>query len=63
MEFLSPKEIAHADGLSRLIPKYTEPIEETTIASLSSEMDVKYFFFNIERTSGFERGDKIKDKI
>ena len=45
MEFLPSKEIAHADGLSRLIPKNTEPLEETVIASLKSEMDVKYVLF------------------
>ena len=28
MEFLPSKEIAHADGLSRLIPKNTEPLDE-----------------------------------
>ena len=37
---------AHADGLSRLILKYTEPLEETVIASLKFEMDVKYVLFN-----------------
>ena len=46
MEFLPSKEIAHADGLSRLIPKNTEQQEETVIASLKSEMDVKYVLFN-----------------
>ena len=46
MEFLPSKEIAHADRLSRLIPKNTEPLEETVIASLNSEMDVKYVLFN-----------------
>ena len=46
MEFLPSKEIAHADGLSRLIAKDTEPQEETVIASLRSEMDVKYVLFN-----------------
>ena len=46
MEFLLPKENAHADGLSRLIPKNTEPIEEIVIASLKSEMDVNYVLFN-----------------
>ena len=46
MAFLLSKEIAHADRLTRLIPKNTEPIEETIIASLKSEMDVKYVLFN-----------------
>ena len=46
MEFLLLKEIAHADGLSRLIPKNTEPLEESVIASLRSKMDIKYILFN-----------------
>ena len=45
MEFLLSKEIAHADRLSRLIPKSAEPLE-AIIASLRSEMDVKYVLFN-----------------
>ena len=43
MEFLPSEEISHADGLSRLIPKNTEPIEDIIIVS---EMDVKYVLFN-----------------
>ena len=46
MKFLPSKEIAHADGLSRLIQKNTEPLEKAVIASLKSEMDVKYVLFN-----------------
>ena len=42
MEFLPSKEIANTDGLS----KNTESLEETVIASLKSEMDVKYISFN-----------------
>ena len=34
------------DGLSRLNKKNTELPEETVIASLRSEMDVKYILFN-----------------
>ena len=44
MEFLPSKEIA--DGLSRLIPKHREPLEDIIIASLRSEMDIKYILFN-----------------
>ena len=36
----------HADGLSRLIPKIREPLEETVIASLSLEMDIKNVLYN-----------------
>ena len=61
MEFLPSKEIAHADGLSRLIPKNTERLEETVIASLKSEMDVKYVLFYTvkKKTTRYARGDKI----
>ena len=34
------------DGLFRLISKNTEPLKDTVIASLRSEMDVKYVLFN-----------------
>ena len=37
MEFLPSKKFGHASGLSRLIPKMREPLEDTVIASLSSE--------------------------
>ena len=43
MKFLPSKKIQHSDGLSRLIPKTREPLEETVIALLSSEMDIKMF--------------------
>ena len=46
MEFLPSKEISHVDGLYRLMPKNTEPLEETAIASLKFEMNVKYVLFN-----------------
>ena len=46
MECLSSKEITHADGLSRLIPKTCEPLEKMVIASLRSEMDLKYVIYS-----------------
>ena len=61
MEFIPSKEFAHADGLSRLIPKNTEPLEETVIASLRSEMDVRYVLFNtvtLEEIK-FKKNDKF----
>ena len=36
------KKIAHADGLSRLIPDNTEQLEETVIAALKQEQKLKY---------------------
>ena len=41
MEFLPSKKIPRVDGLSKLIPKITKPLEEAVIGSLSSEMDIK----------------------
>ena len=37
MEFLPSQKLGHADGLSRLIPKMREPLEDTVIASLRTE--------------------------
>ena len=37
MEFLLSQKLGHADGLSRLIPKMQEPLEDTVIASLHTE--------------------------
>ena len=45
MDFIPSKEITHADELSRLILKNTEPLEEIVITSLRFEMDVKYVLF------------------
>ena len=41
MEYLPSKKFGHADGLSRLISKYKEPLEDTVIASLKSEGELK----------------------
>lgn len=41
IEYLSTHKIGHADGLSRLIPKATEPLEDTVIASLRAEDEVE----------------------
>ena len=40
MEFLSSKKLSHADGLSRLIPTSSEPLEDTEIASLEAENEL-----------------------
>ena len=46
IEFLSANEIGHADELSRLTPKLSEPLEETLIAALSTEMEIKSIICN-----------------
>ena len=49
MEFLPSKKLCHADGLSRLIPKQSEPLEDTVIASLRTERDLKTSLCNTIR--------------
>ena len=40
------KKIAHTDGLSRLIPDNTELLEETMIAALKQEQELKEVLIN-----------------
>ena len=44
MEFFPFKEIGHAVGFSRLIPKLSESLKEAIIAALSTEMEIKTYF-------------------
>ena len=46
IEFLSSKKLRHADGLSRLIPKFSEPSEDTVIAALRDEKELSVLLFN-----------------
>ena len=46
MEYISSKKIGHANGLSRLIPKNTKPLEETVIASLKEEKELSGLLIN-----------------
>ena len=48
MEFLS-KKLSHADGLSRLIPTSSEPLEDTVITSLQAEKELVEVMSNIVR--------------
>lgn len=41
LEYLPLKRIGHGDGLSRLIPTKTEPLEDTVIAALRNEEDIR----------------------
>ena len=41
MEFLPSSKLCHTDGLSRLIQKNREPLEDTVIASLRTEVEIK----------------------
>lgn len=45
MEFL----LSHADGLSKLITKLCEPLEDTVIATLEATDDIKNVLWNTAR--------------
>lgn len=49
MEFLPSNKIGHADGLSRLIPRSLEPLEDMVIAALRDETDFKEALCNAIR--------------
>ena len=49
MEFLPSSKLCHADGLYRLIPKNSEPLEDTVIASLQAEIEIKKILCNTVR--------------
>ena len=49
MEYISSKNIGHADGLSKLIPKCTEPLEDTVIAALREEKELSGLLCNMIR--------------
>ena len=38
MEYVPSKKLGHTNGLLRLIPKYTEPLEKTVIVVLRNEL-------------------------
>ena len=46
MEFLSSKNLGHADGLSRLIQKFSEPLGDTVIAALRDEKELSVLLCN-----------------
>ena len=49
MVYLPSNKFGHANGLSRLIPNYQEPLEDTVIASLQSEGELKITLCNSVR--------------
>ena len=49
MEFLPSKKLSYADGLSCLIPKFSEPLEDTVIASIKTENEIKNVLHNTAR--------------
>lgn len=47
MQYISSKNIGHADGLSRLIQKCAEPLEDTVIAALREEKELSGLLCNM----------------
>ena len=46
IEYLLSKRISRADGLSRLVPKYSEPFEDTIITALRTDCEIKNMIAN-----------------
>ena len=46
IQYMPSKKIANADGLSRLIPDNVELLEETVIAALKQEQELKEVLIN-----------------
>ena len=46
IEYLPSKQISHADGLSKLVLKYSEPFEDTIIAALRTDCEIKNMIAN-----------------
>ena len=46
IEYLPSNQISHADGLSRLVPKYSELFEDTIIAALRTDCEIKNMIAN-----------------
>ena len=63
MEFLQPKRLGHEDGYSRLIPKPYEPLEETVIATLRLEIEIKSMLCNTIQELPVTTEIKSKAKI
>ena len=49
MHFLPSKKLNHRGELSRLIPKFYEPFEDTVIAATEAENEIKNVLYNIVR--------------
>ena len=46
IEYFPSKQISHADELSRLVPKYSEPFEDTITAALRTDCEIKNMIAN-----------------
>lgn len=58
MEYISSKNLSHADGLSRLIAKkHNENLEETVIAALKDKQEISHLLCNTVRELPVMLGD------
>ena len=59
MEFLPSKKLNHADGLSRLLPKYKNPLEGTVIVFQQEKVEIKNTLCNtVQELLWFKWGEK-----
>ena len=49
MEFLPSKKLSHADGLSRLILKFSKPLENPVIVAIRAKKEIKNILHNTVR--------------
>ena len=49
LEYPPSRQIGHADGLSRLVPSQSEPLEDSAIASLRTDSEIKNMMLNTIR--------------
>ena len=49
LEYLSSRQIGHADRLSRLVPSQCKPLEDSVIASLRTDSEIKNMMLNTIR--------------
>ena len=62
MEFLPSNKLGQADGLSRIIPRFCGPLEDTVIVALIPESKIKNVLFNTVRGLPVALTD-VKNKI
>ena len=58
--FLPSKKLGHADGLSRLIPNISVPLEDTVIAALKAEKEAKDMLCNTVKELLVTLDEKMK---
>ena len=62
MEYVPSKKFGHADGLSMLIPKYSEPLENTVITAVKTENKIKVLVNIVRELPVTTEGIKVKSE-